>query len=97
MAQRAGKAAPAVAVIGALAAAPQIKDLAFSSAPATTAHHQVTSRAALSDEVAAPAAQGLSKYKATAGKHSTADARHVGGSSKPVSYTHLTLPTILRV
>jgi hypothetical protein len=93
VAQRAGKAAPAVAVIGALAAAPQIKELAFSSAPATTVHHQVTSRAALSDEVAAPAAQGLSKYKAAAGRHSTAHARHVGGSSKPVTHSPTTRPT----
>ena len=96
MAQRAGKAAPAVAVIGALAAAPQIKDLAFSSAssaPATTAHHQVNNRAALSDEVAAPAAQGLSKYKATAGKHSTPAARHVGGSGKPVTHSPTPRPT----
>jgi hypothetical protein len=93
VAQRAGKAAPAVAVIGALAAAPQIKDLAFSSAPATTVTHQVSKRAALSDEVAAGAAQGLSKYKATAGKHSTPAARHVGGSGKPATHSPATHPT----
>lgn len=79
MAQRAGKAAPAVAVIGALAAAPQIKDLAFSSSPSTPVTQQVHTRSALADEAAGPVADSLSQYKARAGRHSTAARRHVGG------------------
>jgi hypothetical protein len=87
VAQRAGKAAPAVAVIGALAAAPQVRDLVFSSAPTATVNHQVRDRAALSDEAAAPASESLNQYKAKVGRHSTPAARHVGGSSKPVTHS----------
>jgi hypothetical protein len=93
VAQRAGKAAPAVAVVGALAAAPQIRDLAFNSAPTATVTHQVRDRAALSDEAAAPAADSLNQYKAKAGRHSTPAARHVGGSSKPVTHTPAPSPS----
>ena len=87
VAQRAGKAAPAVAVIGALAAAPQIRDLAFSSAPTATVTHQVRDRTALSDEAAGPATDSLNQYKAKAGRHSTPAARHVGGSSRHVTHS----------
>jgi hypothetical protein len=87
VAQRAGKAAPAVAVIGALAAVPQIKDLAFSSAPSATVTHQVRAHAAMADEAAAPATGSLNQYKSKAGRHSTATPRHVGGASKSVSHS----------
>ena len=87
VAQRAGKAAPAVAVIGALAAAPQIRDLAFSSAPTATVTHQVRDRTALSDEAAGPATDSLNQYKAKPAWHSTPAARHVGGSSRHVTHS----------
>jgi hypothetical protein len=93
MAQRAGKAAPAVAVIGALAAAPQIKDLAFSSAPTATVTHQVRDRAALSDDAGAPDSQSMTQYKAKAGKHSNPAPRHVGGSAKPATHSASPKPT----
>ncbi len=55
VARAAGKAAPAVAVVGALAAVPQVRDLVVSATPAATAGHRPAARGTDPGQVASAA------------------------------------------
>ena len=56
MARAAGKAAPAVVVLGALAAVPQVRDFVLPTTPTLTAGHQPAAQATAPDQVAGAAA-----------------------------------------
>jgi hypothetical protein len=62
VARRAGLAAPAVAVAGALAAVPQVRDLVVGEST-TSGSHQVLSGDLYRDQVGAPLARSLTSYK----------------------------------
>jgi len=56
VAKAAGKAAPAVAVVGALTAVPQVRDFVLSDTPAVTAGHRPAAQVADPDQVTNAAA-----------------------------------------
>jgi hypothetical protein len=56
VARAAGKAAPAVVVLGALAAVPQVRDFVLPTTPTLTAGHQPAAQATAPDQVAGAAA-----------------------------------------